>query len=130
MNIIHKKKWITLNLNFTNSRMVPKALGVYVILEVQKWVQNIPLGIKIIYIGKGNLRRRFQDHTSILREHNPKLANNIIKKNLEFWFIETASNIMDDVETRLIEEVSIVDPNLTNVLKKKINKIGENSYVG
>ena len=35
------------------------------------------------------------------------LANNIINKKLEFWFLETGANIMDEVETLLIDEVSV-----------------------
>ena len=129
MNIINKKNWKKVSLNLFSTRMTPKTSGVYVILEVKKWIHNIPVGIKIIYIGKGNIRRRFLDHVSIVREHNFDLANNIINKKLEFWFLETGANIMDEVETLLIDEVSEFDPNLTNILKRNKLKIGENSHV-
>ena len=36
---------------------------------------------------------------------------------------------MDDFETSLIDEVSEFDPNLTNILKRKKLKMGENSHV-
>ena len=129
MNIISKKNWKKISLNLVSTRMTPKTSGVYVILEVKKWIHNIPVGIKIIYIGKGNIRRRFLDHVSIVREHNFDLANNIINKKLEFWFLETGAEIMDDFETSLIDEVSEFDPNLTNILKRKKLKMGENSHV-
>ena len=129
MNIISKKNWKKISLNLVSTRMTPKTSGVYVILEVKKWIHNIPVGIKIIYIGKGNIRRRFLDHVSIVREHNFDLANNIINKKLEFWFLETGAEKMDDFETSLIDEVSEFDPNLTNILKRKKLKMGENSHV-
>ena len=127
-NNMYKKNWKKIKLNYVNSRLIPKIDGVYIILEVKKWVHNIPLGLKIIYIGKGKIRNRFLDHISILREHNIKLANNIINKKLEFWFIETSITEMDEIETSLIEEVSIFDQDLTNILKRKTHKIGENNH--
>lgn len=129
MNFINKKNWKKIKLNLVSTQMTPKKSGVYVILDVKKWVQNIPIGIEIIYIGKGNLRRRFLDHVSIVREHNFKLANNIINKKLEFWFLETGAEVMDEVETLLIDEVSEFDPTLTNILKRKKLKIGDHSHV-
>ena len=125
---MYKKNWKKIKLNYVNSRLIPKIDGVYIILEVKKWIHNIPLGLKIIYIGKGKIRNRFLDHISILREHNIKLANNIINKKLEFWFIETSITEMDEIETSLIEEVSIFDQDLTNILKRKTHKIGENNH--
>ena len=127
-NNMYKKNWKKIKLNYVNSRLIPRVDGVYIILEVKKWVHNIPLGLKIIYIGKGKIRNRFLDHISILREHNIKLANNIINKKLEFWFIETSITEMDEIETSLIEEVSIFDQDLTNILKRKTHKIGENNH--
>ena len=127
-NNMYKKNWKKIKLNYVNSRLIPKIDGVYIILEVKKWIHNIPLGLKIIYIGKGKIRNRFLDHISILREHNIKLANNIINKKLEFWFIETSIAEMDEIETSLIEEVSIFDQDLTNILKRKTHKIGENNH--
>ena len=127
-NNMYKKNWKKIKLNYVNSRLIPKIDGVYIILEVKKWIHNIPLGLKIIYIGKGKIRNRFLDHISILREHNIKLANNIINKKLEFWFIETSITEMDEIETSLIEEVSIFDQDLTNILKRKTHKIGENNH--
>ena len=127
-NNMYKKNWKKIKLNYVNSRLIPRVDGVYIILEVKKWVHNIPLGLKIIYIGKGKIRNRFLDHISILREHNIKLANNIINKKLEFWFIETIITEMDEIETSLIEEVSIFDQDLTNILKRKTHKIGENNH--
>ena len=127
-NNMYKKNWKKIKLNYVNSRLIPKIDGVYIILEVKKWIHNIPLGLKIIYIGKGKIRNRCLDHISILREHNIKLANNIINKKLEFWLIETSIGEMDEIETSLIEEVSIFDQDLTNILKRKTHKIGENNH--
>ena len=104
------------------------------ILDVAKWTHGIPLGLKILYVGKGNIRNRFLDHLSIFREHNNKLAKKIILSNLEFWFLETDKKEMDLIETKLIENISSVDQNLTNISKnpnfiKSISNKGEKRHV-
>ena len=89
INIMYTKNWKKYKLNYLSSRFIPRSTGVYIILDVAKWSHGIPLGLKILYVGKGNIRNRFLDHLSIFREHNKKLANKIISSNLEFWFLET-----------------------------------------
>ena len=134
IKIMYKKNWKKYKLNYLSSRFISKSTGVYIILDVAKWTYGIPLGLKILYIGKGNIKNRFLDHLSIFREHNKKLANKIISSNLEFWFLETDKEEMDAIETKLIENISSVDQNLTNISKnpnfiKSINNKGEQNYV-
>ena len=134
INIMYKKNWKKYKLSYLSSRFIPRSTGVYIILDVAKWSHGIPLGLKILYVGKGNIRNRFLDHLSIFREHNNKLANKIISSNLEFWFLETDKKEMDEIETRLIESISSIDQNLTNIsknpnfIKSKKNK-GEKQHV-
>ena len=134
INIMYKKNWKKYKLNYVSSRFVSKSTGVYMILDVAKWTHGIPLGLKILYVGKGNIRNRFLDHLSIFREHNNKLAKKIILSNLEFWFLETDKKGMDSIETKLIENISSVDQNLTNISKnpnfiKSISNKGEKHHV-
>ena len=103
-------------------------------IETLDQLKPVPLGLKILYVGKGNIRNRFLDHLSIFREHNNKLAKKIISSNLEFWFLETDKKEMDSIETKLIENISSVDQNLTNISKnpnfiKSISNKGEKHHV-
>ena len=66
INIMYKKNWKKYKLSYLSSRFIPRSTGVYIILDVAKWSHGIPLGLKILYVGKGNIRNRFLDHLSIL----------------------------------------------------------------
>lgn len=109
----------------TQAKHVPKSKGVYLILKVENWIYNIPIGLKVLYVGIGNLRRRFQDHISIRREHNKDLAREIQRGNLEFWFVEKELSELRKTEDFLIEEFTKVNPKLTNIINKPKITIGK-----
>ena len=127
------KNWKKIKLKITKGKYVSKSKGVYLILKIDNWIYDIPVGLQVIYVGIGNLRRRFQDHISIIREHNKILAGKIQKENLEFWFIENEKSDLKKIENFLITEFAKPYPELTNILNKpKITNIklnGEISHV-
>ena len=87
------KNWKKINMKVTQAKYVPKSKGVYLILKIENWIYDIPIGLKVLYVGIGNLRRRFQDHISIRREHNKDLAREIQREDLEFWFVEKEQSL-------------------------------------
>tara|TARA_B100000401_G_C52546576_1_gene596414 strand:+ start:205 stop:612 length:408 start_codon:yes stop_codon:yes gene_type:complete len=119
------KNWKKINMKVTQAKHVPKSKGVYLILKVENWIYNIPIGLKVLYVGIGNLRRRFQDHISIRREHNKDLAREIQRGNLEFWFVEKELSELRKTEDFLIEEFTKVNPKLTNIINKPKITIGK-----
>ena len=116
--------WKKTKLNYIRSKNVPSENGIYLIIKVKEWIYDIPMGLEVIYVGIGNLKTRFKDHSSIIREHNHKLAGKIQKEKLEFWYKKYQKPDLKNLEDRLIVEFTKANPNLTNILgKPKINHL-------
>ena len=113
------KDWKHVGLFSHNSKYIPAVSGIYLIIDLKKRVLKIPIGVDVVYAGKGNLRRRFLAHSSVLSEHNKQLASLVQSKSLEFWFIEVNDNELDYYETIMIQEMDKYNPNLTNEIKMK-----------
>ena len=121
-NII-MNEWKKIRLNYINGKYIPNKNGIYLIIKVQTWISGVPINLKVEYVGIGNLRGRFRDHSSIIREHNYLLAKKIQKEKLEFWYQEHEKKGLKSLENKLIEEFTEAYPYLTNILgKPKINK--------
>ena len=122
-------EWNKIRLNYINGKFIPNKNGIYLIINIQKWISGIPINLKVEYVGIGNLKARFKDHSSITREHNFLLVKKIQKEKLEFWFQEHERQGLRDFEDKLITEFTETNPHLTNILgkpkKNKLNQKGE-----
>ena len=117
------KEWRYYGLFSQNAKYIPAMSGIYLILDLKKRVLNVPIGIEVYYAGKAKkLRNRFRSHYNFLSEHNESLAKLVLKKKLEFWFLEVNEEELDYYETVLIQRLDKYNPNLTNVIKMKNRK--------
>ncbi len=111
MKNIHKK-WTNIKFSDSLALLVPKASGIYAIVEVNR-VYGLPTGYRVLYIGKTkNLRRRLLDHVDRRKEHNEELYNLNNREKWEYWFIDVPLRKLDIVEKEFIKTI-----------KPKTNKI-------
>ena len=129
LNMLNKE-WRFYGLFSLNAKYIPVKSGIYLILDLKKRVLNVPIGIEVYYAGKAKkLRNRFRSHYNFLSEHNENLAKLVLKKRLEFWFLEVNGEELDYYETVLIQRLDKYNPNLTNVIKMKNRKTEGEMYV-
>ncbi len=129
LNMLNKE-WRFYGLFSLNAKYIPVKSGIYLILDLKKRVLNVPIGIEVYYAGKAKkLRNRFRAHYNFLSEHNENLAKLVLKKKLEFWFLEVNGEELDYYETVLIQRLDKYNPNLTNVIKMKNRKTEGEMYV-
>ena len=129
LNMLNKE-WRYNGLFSQNVKYIPAKPGIYLILDLKKRVLNVPIGIDVYYAGKAKkLRNRFRAHYNFLSEHNENLAKLVLKKKLEFWFLEVNEEELDYYETVLIQRLDKYNPNLTNVIKMKNRKTEGEMYV-
>ena len=129
LNMLNKE-WRYYGLFSQNAKYIPVKSGIYLILDLKKRVLNVPIGIEVYYAGKAKkLRNRFRAHYNFLSEHNENLAKLVLKKRLEFWFLEVNGEELDYYETVLIQRLDKYNPNLTNVIKMKNRKTEGEMYV-
>ena len=61
--------------------------------------------IDALYVAKTiNLRRRFDEHADLWREHNKILIAALLNRPWECWFAEIDLKDIDEAERRLISE--------------------------
>jgi len=129
LNMLNKE-WRYYGLFSQNAKYIPVKSGIYLILDLKKRVLNVPIGIEVYYAGKAKkLRNRFRAHYNFLSEHNENLAKLVLKKKLEFWFLEVNEEELDYYETVLIQKMDTYNANFANVIKMKNRNIEGENYV-
>ena len=118
------KHWHYVEFNLSNSKYIPKSMGVYLIVKLVQRLVKVPVGLQIAYVGKStNLRKRFITHTDFRKSHNNLLGQYIkTEENLEYWYLETESDEIQQYESLLIKEANKINPHLTNKIKMKTIK--------
>ena len=74
---------------------------------VRKTNTKLPLSIfyNVLYVGRSNnLKERFNQHTTNPQRDIKKICK--IYKDLEFWYIQTPINRIDEVESKLISALN------------------------
>jgi len=102
-----KALWKPVSMQGRLQIQVPTSSGLYAILRVPR-VHGLPVEWEIAYVGKTlNLRRRFREHATPWRERSPTVRASAIYRdpNLEFWYRELNSDLLDRGERELIRRI-------------------------